>query len=148
MSGQPGSRAATDPAPGAAIFHLSFPVRDLDEGLAFYTGRLCGVPGRRAESWADVALFGAQLTLQHRPGDVTEPMPRSRHFGATLNWAAWEELVGKLDDFVEPPRIDHRGTPREQGKTMVRDPSGNLIELKAYRQPDVVLGALAEGRLP
>ncbi|HVM22793.1 MAG TPA: VOC family protein [Sphingomicrobium sp.] len=125
------------------IFHLSFPVRDLDEALAFYEGVLGGVRGRRQPDWADVALFGAQLTLQHRPGDVTDPMPRSRHFGVTLPWDEWESLVGGLTDFVEAPRVDHEGTEREQAKAMVQDPSGNLIELKAYRDPRGVLGGLA-----
>ncbi len=125
------------------IFHLSFPVRDLEEGLEFYTGTLGGVPGRREDAWADVALFGAQLTLQQVPEDVLEPMPRSRHFGATLEWSEWEALVAGLADFVEPPRIDHRGSEREQAKAMVADPSGNLIELKAYRHPRAVLGELA-----
>ncbi len=125
------------------IFHLSFPVRDLEEGLKFYTGTLGGVPGRREETWADVALFGAQLTLQRVPEDVLRPMPRSRHFDATLAWSEWEALIGGLADFVEPPRIDHCGTEREQAKAMVADPSGNLIELKAYRNPRAVLGELA-----
>lgn len=136
----------SSPGRTTPIFHLSFPVRDLEEGLSYYVGTLGGIPGRRERDWADVALFGAQLTLQHVPGDVLEPMPRSRHFGATLGWSAWEELVGTLRDFVEPPRIDHAGTAREQAKAMVRDPSGNLIELKAYRRPEAVLGALASGR--
>ena len=74
----------TDPALSAPIFHLSFPVRDLEEGLSYYTAKLGGVPGRRAEGWADVALFGAQLTLQHAPDDVLEPMPRSRHFSSPV----------------------------------------------------------------
>ena len=125
------------------IFHLSFPVRDLDEGLEFYMRALSGVAGRREAAWADVALFGAQLTLQHMPEDVLEPMPRSRHFGATLEWNEWEQLVAGLADFVEPPRIDHEGTEREQAKAMVADPSGNLIELKAYRDSRAVLGELA-----
>ena len=99
-------------------------------------------------AWADIALFGAQLTLQHVPGDVLDPMPRSRHFGATLGWSEWETLVGTLSDFVEPPRVDHQGTEHEQAKAMVRDPSGNLIELKAYRQPEAVLGELAGGSHP
>lgn len=135
----------TDPTPTAPIFHLSFPVYDLEQGLSYYTEVLGAVPGRREQGWADVALFGAQLTLQHVPGDVLDPMPRSRHFGATLAWDVWESLVQRLDDFVEPPRVDYQGSEREQAKAMVRDPSGNLIELKAYRQPWAVLGALAEG---
>ena len=125
------------------IFHLSFPVRDLNEALDFYEGVLGAVRGRHEANWADVALFGAQLTLQHRPGDVTDPMPRSRHFGVTLPWEEWQALVARLADFAEPPRIDHRGTDREQGKAMVQDPSGNLIEIKAYRNPRAVLGGLA-----
>ena len=129
-------------AEAAPIFHLSFPVEDLDEAIAFYVD-LGGVPGRREASWADVALFGAQLTLQQVPGDVLRPMPRSRHFGATLPWQQWERLVGSLDGFVEEPHVDHPGTDFEQAKAMVADPSGNLIELKAYRQPAAVLGALA-----
>ena len=126
----------------APIFHLSFPVRDLEEALGFYTGTLGGVPGRHEATWADVALFGAQLTLQHVPGDVLQPMPRSRHFGATLGWSEWERLVDTLIDFIEPPRVDYRETEREQAKTMIADPSGNLIELKAYRHPRAVLGEL------
>ena len=128
----------------SAIFHLSFPVHDLDQALRFYTGVLGGVAGRREEAWADVGLFGAQLTLQHVPEDVLQPMPRSRHFGATLPWQDWEGLVEALGAFVEPPRVDHHGTSREQAKAMVADPSGNLIELKAYRHPEAVLGELAK----
>jgi len=124
------------------IFHLSFPVHDLDEAVAFYSV-LGGVVGRREPGWVDVALFGAQLTLQHVPEDVLEPMPRSRHFGATLAWMEWERLVAGLGGFVEGPRIDHEGTEREQAKAMIADPSGNLIELKAYRRPQAVLGSLA-----
>ena len=129
---------------GKPIFHLSFPVRDLDEAVAFYVAVLGGVPGRRAQDWADILLFGAQITLQHRPQDVSAPMPRSRHFGATLPWSEWQELTSSLTDFLEAPRSDHQGTDREQAKAMIRDPSGNLIELKSYRNPGAVLGSLAD----
>lgn len=125
------------------IFHLSFPVRDLDESIAFYVGELGAVVGRREAAWADVALFGAQLTLQQQPGDIPDPMPRSRHFGATLSWREWEDLTGRLSEFIEGPRTDHGGTEREQAKAMIADPSGNLIELKAYRDPAAVLRGLA-----
>ena len=132
----------SDAAEAAPIFHLSFPVEDLDEAIAFYVD-LGGAVGRREAAWADVALFGAQLTLQQVPGDVLRPMPRSRHFGATLPWQQWERLVARLAGFIEQPRVDHAGTELEQGKAMIADPSGNLIELKAYRQPAAVLGPLA-----
>jgi len=127
-----------------AIFHLSFPVRDLGEAIAFYESRFEAVVGRREAGWADIALFGAQVTLQEAPGDILDPMPRTRHFGATLPWAQWEALTHRFDRFVEGPTIGYAGTDREQGKAMIADPSGNLIEVKAYRHPQVVLAGLAE----
>jgi hypothetical protein len=133
----------TGPRSRAPIFHLSVPVRDLEEALRFYTGALGGRLGRREQGWVDVALFGVQLTLRRAPEDVLQPMPRSRHFGATMDWGTWEELTAALSEFVEPPRVDFSGTDREQAKAMVADPSGNLVELKAYRHPDAVLGQLA-----
>jgi extradiol dioxygenase family protein len=58
--------------------------------------------------------------------------------------------VGAVDlvhgEFLEGPRRDYSGTEREQGKAMIQDPSGNLIELKAYRNPSAVLGDLASGQ--
>jgi len=74
---------------------------------------------------------------------VLQPMPRSRHFGATLPWQEWESLVARLGGFVEGPRVEYQGTDHEQAKAMIADPSGNLIELKAYRRPTAVLGRLA-----
>lgn len=125
-----------------AIFHLSIPVDDLDEAIDFYH-RLGGLPGRREEAWADIAIFGTQLTLQFAPADVTHPMPRTRHFGATLDWVEWQDFAQSTDTFVEQPTVTFAGTELEQGKCMIADPSGNLIELKAYRQPIAVLGDLA-----
>lgn len=127
------------------VFHLSFPVQDLEAAVAFYADVLGGVVGRRLERSVDVQLFGAQLTLQDMPGDVLDPMPRSRHFGATIGWAEWEELSARLDRFVEPPTRSHVGERREQAKLMITDPSGNLIEIKAYRDPAHVLGDIARG---
>lgn len=126
------------------IFHLSFPVRDLDEAIAFYTGTLGGALGRRAAAWADIALFGAQVTLQHAPDEIADPPSRKRHFGATLGWREWEAMTARLTELVEPARIDFAGTEREQAKAMLRDPSGTLIELKAYRCPERVLPGLCE----
>jgi extradiol dioxygenase family protein len=128
------------------IFHLSFPVRDLAEAIAFYQDELGAEIGRREPAFADALLFGAQVTLQNDPENVLNPMPRTRHFGATIPWSQWEaiaERVGKAANLVEPPCVSYAGTPAEQAKLMLKDPSGNLIEVKAYRQPENVLGMLA-----
>jgi uncharacterized protein len=129
------------------IFHLSIPVRDLDEAVHFYRTQLDAEIGRRTDQFADALVFGAQVTLQNDPGSVTSPMPRTRHFGATLRWEEWELVASRFIGgllVVESPTISYEGEPIEQGKMMLVDPSGNLIELKAYRQPDKVLGPLAD----
>lgn len=128
------------------IFHLAFPVRDLPEAVRFYRDDLGAEIGRQEASFADALLFGAQVTLQNDPSNVLDPMPRSRHFGATVSWELWEafaERFAQAQNLVEPPTISYAGQPIEQGKLMLADPSGNLVEIKAYRHPELVLGALA-----
>jgi uncharacterized protein len=128
------------------IFHLSIPVRDLEESLDFYRSELGAQIGRRSDGWADALVFGAQVTLQHDPANVSDPMPRTRHFGATVGWDEWTAVAERLAPrpwLVEAPTISHRGENIEQAKLMIHDPSGNLIEIKAYRHPDAVLGPLA-----
>jgi extradiol dioxygenase family protein len=126
------------------VFHLSFPVADVEAALGFYVDRLGGEVGRRHDDGGvDIRLFGAQLTLQDAPGDVLTPNPRTRHFGATIDWPAWEAIAARLTGFLEGPKVSYAGERREQGKLMVADPSGNLIEIKAYRDPAYVLGEFA-----
>ncbi len=129
------------------IFHLSIPVRDLDEAVDFYGSQLGAEIGRRTETFADALVFGAQVTLHDDPDSVTVPMPRTRHFGATIRWDQWELVASRFTEsplVVESPTISYEGEPIEQGKMMIVDPSGNLIEIKAYREPDNVLGRLAD----
>jgi extradiol dioxygenase family protein len=129
------------------IFHLSIPVRDLDEAVDFYGDQLGAEIGRRSTEFADALVFGAQVTLHDDPGSVTAPMPRTRHFGATIPWDEWTLVAGRFAGgplIVESPTISFEGEPIEQGKMMIVDPSGNLIEIKAYRQPNRVLGSLAD----
>lgn len=140
------------PAPGGAeptpagpvAFHLSLPVRDLDETRAFYCGLLGATPGRATAGWIDLVLFGHQLTFHAQPDQVRPPEAQGvQHFGAILPWPAWEALCRDVAAAgypgADPPRIHAPGTPQEHGKLLLRDPSGHLLELKAYREPGRVL---------
>jgi extradiol dioxygenase family protein len=129
------------------IFHLSIPVSDLAEAVDFYRVHLAAQIGRRTESFADALVFGAQITLQNDPANVSNPMPRTRHFGATLPWNEWEATVSRLGSsaqIVEQPKVSFAGELTEQAKMMIKDPSGNLIEIKAYRNPREILGSLPD----
>jgi extradiol dioxygenase family protein len=119
------------------ILHLSLPVRDLDEAKNFYVDVLGCRLGRTGPGGADVWFYGLQLTLQARPEEVLSDQQRGvRHFGVTLSPEALAELLAKLEQhpvtWLERVHTDHAGTPKEQTKAKLLDPSGNAIEVKSY----------------
>lgn len=131
------------------VFHLSFPVLDLSAAKAFYCGMLGAAVGRDHGDWADILLFGHQLTLHHRPDEVLSAELRGvRHFGVVLRWQDWMALRAKLESmgchFLKPPTISGDGTAREQGKMLLCDPSDHVIEIKAYRDMATVFGTRHE----
>jgi extradiol dioxygenase family protein len=121
-----------------AIFHLSLPVHDLNETRAFYCAVLGAVPGRATTGWIDLILFGHQLTFHQRPDQVLPADAQGvRHFGAVLAWENWESLCASVlatgTPLLVPPTVSGEGTPAEQGKLLLRDPNGYVLEFKAYR---------------
>jgi hypothetical protein len=127
------------------VLHLSIVVGDLSEARAFYVDTLGCRPGREHEDWMDVWFFGLQLTLQERPDQVLSPDRQGkRHFGVTLDAAGFATVVARLEAasdvrWVVPVATDDPGTPQEQTKTKLADPSGNVIELKTYPDPEAAL---------
>lgn len=122
------------------ILHLSLPVRDLAECRAFYVDVLGCELGRERPTFIDVWFYGLQLTLQEHPDQVLPDEQRGvRHFGVTLSADELAELLARLDThtvrWLSPVSTDYAGTPQEQTKAKVLDPSGNAIELKTYVDP-------------
>lgn len=126
-------------------FHLAFPVDDIEATRAFYAGLLgCGV-GREAERWIDFDFHGHQISAHLKPGVAAEGAKNEvdgdqvpvRHFGAVLDWDAWEALSEKLRtagaNFRIDPRVRFQGEVGEQGTFFVEDPSGNVLEFKTFR---------------
>lgn len=127
------------------ILHLSIPVRDLAESIDFYVETLGCRLGRVQHGDADVWFFGMQVTLHERPDQVVGPERAGvRHFGVTLAADQMQVLVARLEmrgvEFASPVATDNAGTPKEQTKTKVFDPSGNVIEVKTYPDPAAALG--------
>jgi extradiol dioxygenase family protein len=123
-----------------AIFHLSFPVRDLETSARFYVDVLGAKRGRRRERWTDVHLRGHQITLQLRPDEVEDDQG-SRHFGLVIPWEEWDTEVQRLSGIAAPRGVKHSfaGTDQEQAKLFLTDPDGYVIELKSYRDPAAAL---------
>jgi uncharacterized protein len=126
------------------ILHLSIPVRDLAESIDFYTEALGCAVGRVQGHDADVWFYGMQVTLHERPDEVVPPESRGvRHFGVTLGAdelrSQLERLESRRVTFASRLATDYEGTPREQTKAKIFDPSGNVIELKTYVDPGAAL---------
>jgi hypothetical protein len=126
-------------------FHLAFPVHDLAAAREFWGG-LIGCPeGRSAPEWIDFDFYGHQIVAHLVPGvkgnvgangvdGHVVPVP---HFGVVLEMAEWRALADRLVaaglSFEIEPCIRFEGQPGEQATMFFRDPSGNAIEMKAFR---------------
>ena len=134
------------------LFHLAFPVTDLETSRAFYTGVLgCGV-GRESARWIDFDFFGHQITchlVAEMPAVATNPVDGKQvpasHFGAILDWDDWHELAERLKgagtDFLIAPYIRFAGEVGEQATLFISDPSGNGLEFKAFKNPERVFAS-------
>ena len=119
-------------------FHLAFPVNDLQASKEFYLKYFDAKAGRETENWIDIHFYGHQLTLHQRPDETLEVDKQGvRHFGVILSRIEWEALAEKLRqldcEFLLNPTVRFEGTPEEDAKMLLADPSGNLIELKSYK---------------
>ena len=132
---------------GAPPFHLAIPVRDLEETRRFYGGLLGCPEGRSSATWVDFDFCGHQLSAHVARGAGAEAPTNAvdgdavpvRHFGLVLEWEEWERRAEALRaagvDFLIEPRVRFAGQVGEQATMFFRDPSGNAIELKAFRDP-------------
>ena len=135
-------------------FHLAYHVRDLATSRAFYGGVLGCAEGRSTDTWVDFDFFGHQLSLHlgepfatsdtGKVGDQMVPMP---HLGLVLGYDAWRSLADRLEAagtrFVISPGVRFEGEPGEQWTMFFRDPSGNPIEVKGFRDLDRVFATKA-----
>ena len=124
-------------------FHLSFVVPDLEKTRDFYLNILGCDIGRDTGEWIDIIFFEHQLTL-HQERDK-KPAVAIDHFGAILEKDQWLAIIEKLTTnniaFELAPTIRDEGSEAESGKFVIKDPAGNLLELKYYNQFSVTVAA-------
>lgn len=126
-------------------FHLAIEVHDLNAAREFYVNILKCKEGRSDTLWIDFNFYGHQLVChlnkKMKIADTSNnvdgneiPIP---HFGVVLNMSDWniiaDQLVSFNIDFIVEPYIRFKGLPGEQATMFFYDPSGNSIELKAFK---------------
>ncbi|BDX03585.1 MAG: VOC family protein [Marinomonas sp.] len=128
----------------SALFHYAFHVTSLAETRDFYTNVLGCTEGRSTDTWIDFDFYGHQLSLHlgepsptkntGRVGEHLVPMP---HFGLILALEEWQKVAKRLTvanvAFDLEPSVRFEGLPGEQWTLFFKDPSGNAIELKGFK---------------
>jgi extradiol dioxygenase family protein len=126
------------------LFHLAFPVHDLDAAREFYGGVLECEEGRSSDSWIDFNLYGHQIVTHLAPeaagvrstNHVDKDHVPVPHFGIVLPMEEWKALAEMLAtkgvEFVIEPKIRFEGEVGEQATMFFLDPSGNALEFKGF----------------
>ena len=126
-------------------FHLAIPVNNITKCKIFYKEILGCIEGRSSDNWVDFDLFGHQLVIHFQesnnknlhtnPVDGKDvPIP---HFGVILEWENFKIFSSKLEkkgvEFIIKPYIRFEGEPGEQATMFFKDPSGNALEFKSFK---------------
>lgn len=129
-------------------FHLAIAVDDLVSARQFYGELLGCAEGRSTDCWVDFNFFEHQLVCHQvdqrsavaglNPVDGEQiPVP---HFGVVVSRADWDSLVAKLNAvntaYRVQPQVRFAGEAGEQATFFVDDPSGNVLEFKAFADPE------------
>ena len=125
-------------------FHLAIPVKEITETRYFYRDILGCEEGRSSDHWVDFNFFGHQLVLhidsskanilnENSVDGKSVPVP---HFGLVLDWDVFENFEKKIRNkvkFIIEPYIRFEGQAGEQKTMFFKDPSGNALEFKTFK---------------
>ena len=132
-----------------SLFHFAYHVSNLETSRHFYSNLLGCKEGRSTDYWVDFDFFGHQISLHlgkpfetANTGKVAGHMVPMPHMGVILPLDEWMKLskhliVSELE-FEIPPIIRFKGEPGEQRTMFFRDPSGNPIEIKGFKDFDAI----------
>ena len=128
-------------------FHLAIPVQEITTTRDFYRDVLGCKEGRSSDHWVDFDFFGHQLVIhlnQSKKNIDTEnivdgknvPVP---HFGIVLDWKMFTQIEKRIRnkvEFIIKPYVRFKGERGEQKTMFFKDPSGNALEFKSFKNID------------
>ncbi|HXV69145.1 MAG TPA: VOC family protein [Nitrospira sp.] len=136
-----------------SLFHLAFPIHDIEAAVRFYVDGLGCTVGRRSKQAVTLGLAGHQL-VGHL---VSEQTPGQkgiypRHFGLIfLSQSEWQALADRAKAkgllFYQQPRVRFPGTRIEHRTFFLEDPSHNLLEFKHYTHESAIFGEHEHDRI-
>lgn len=131
------------------LFHLSLPCINLVETKMFYLDTIGASLGRSSNNWADINLFGHQITFTqagkfnfNSPNYVfEEKILPSFHYGVLLNVDAWGTMYSKLNGLNLELVTQATFLKNKSGEHLsffVKDPNGYMLEFKSFKKPKQV----------
>ena len=136
-----------------SLFHLAFPIHDLDAAIRFYVDGLGCTVGRRTKQALTLGLAGHQL-VAHVVPDLPSKQQGiyPRHFGLIfLSQEDWQALADRAKakglSFYQQPRVRFLGTRIEHRTFFLEDPSHNLLEFKQYTHESAIFGEQDHGQV-
>lgn len=130
-------------------FHLAIPVKEITTTRDFYRDTLGCREGRSSDHWVDFDFFGHQLVIhisenininaENNVDGKSVPVP---HFGVVLEWNIFHAFAKACQEkgieFIIEPYIRFEGLPGEQATMFFKDPSGNALEFKSFKDFDQI----------
>lgn len=136
-----------------SLFHLAFPIHDIEATLRFYVDGLGCAIGRRSKQAVTLGLAGHQLVAHV----VSDRLSKQKgiypsHFGLVfLALEDWQALAERAKAqgliFYQQPRVRFPGTRIEHRTFFLEDPSHNLLEFKHYIYESAICGEADHGQV-
>jgi extradiol dioxygenase family protein len=128
------------------LFHLAFPIHDIEAAKRFYVEGLGCRLGRESSQAVTLGLADHQLVAH-----IVEDSQREqkgiypRHFGLVfLSKTQWQDFADRAKAkglrFYQQPRVRFPGTRIEHHTFFLQDPSENLLEFKHYTHESAIFG--------
>jgi extradiol dioxygenase family protein len=128
-----------------SAFHLALPCYSVTKTKNFYVDVLGAKLGRHSTQWADIDLFGNQITFT-KSGEFNfvfksykfeDQVLPSFHFGVILDEKSWKEIHKRLSENIEgntEPVTFLRNKKGEHTSFFVQDPNGYVVEFKCFKE--------------
>ena len=126
-------------------FHLAIPAGNLSVATKFYVDVLgCKLGNGEADKWIDVDFWGNELTLHktdmklpNERHDVDMGNVAVPHFGVHLDKAVFNKIKENLKsnniNYLDEPYTRFKDKKEEQETFFIKDPHGNILELKTLQ---------------
>ena len=135
----------------SSTFHLAIPVRSIKEAEKFYCDLLgCQKGNYEAGKWQDINFWGNELTLheadhglENERHDVDMGRVCVPHFGIHLTRDVFDAIKANIEahdefTYLDKPYLRFKDDEQEQETFFIKDPSGNVIEIKTMRTPELL----------